>query len=362
MRQGIVLGLLILLLNIGMAWGETAVPVSPGGDGAVIGQNCPTFSWSSAQGAISYKIEVYEQAATNMLPYDAIRSISKPALSSDIGAPALSWTPSGNCLKSGVSYVWYVGAVDSENTVLWSVGKAFEVDAAGLSPEQKGAVQEAVKEYFRNENAKTTITAQSSGEAQVSFSPALSQAAGITGSAGGSENETRQAQIVSVVTPVEIDKNSNVKATGFLYNAVKTRHVSFSGEMFQPLDSTYTWNKFSGQLTAATAYSWWNVPLHLPDGAVITKLSLTYWDNSSSYIQAAIYRLSFASMSQDSLAVISTTGASAAWQVASTASITNGTIDNSQYAYEVGVLGFDGTSNLSLGGIVVEYTVTTPLP
>jgi hypothetical protein len=136
------------------AWGASAVPVSPGNAAgtAVTDQVCPAFSWSAAEGAVSYWIEVYEQAAAGVLPYDQMSALAAPVRVGDIPAPALSWTPPmGECLDRGVKYVWYVIGVDRENYGDWSEGKAFQVDSSSLSVDQKEAVHEAVRTYLRED-------------------------------------------------------------------------------------------------------------------------------------------------------------------------------------------------------------------
>jgi hypothetical protein len=160
----------------------------------------------------------------------------------------------------------------------------------------------------------------------------------------------------------QLEVAGNVKATSFIVTPAQTRHVSFSGEVFQSFSSSYTASKTGGQLYSATALSWWNVPLNLPDGAVITKLSLTYWDNSSSNVAAKIWRISTIDGTQAMLASFTTSSVTAAWQVGSTTTITTPTIDNSLFAYEVTLDGFDGTPDIKVAAVVIEYTVTSPMP
>jgi hypothetical protein len=79
-----------------------------------VGQTCPTFSWSEVEGAVAYRIEVFDMLTNERLPYEETGYMSEPVISKQIPAPALSWTPSsGECLETGGSYVWYVKGIYS---------------------------------------------------------------------------------------------------------------------------------------------------------------------------------------------------------------------------------------------------------
>jgi hypothetical protein len=133
----------LIVLVTGIAWGGMAVPVSPGDahGSAVTAQTCPTFSWSFADGAISYRIEVYEQLAADIVAREMMQIQGPLVLQKEIAAPALSWTPSaGECLARGKRYVWYVEGLTDEGSGRWSAGMGFQVDESPLSIEQQIAV------------------------------------------------------------------------------------------------------------------------------------------------------------------------------------------------------------------------------
>ncbi|UCC39121.1 MAG: hypothetical protein JSV96_15145, partial [Candidatus Aminicenantes bacterium] len=91
------------------------VAVSPGSDmgAAVVGQSCPTFSWTAVSWAAGYKVAVFEAVSTEALSYEEMGAMVSPVLSKEIRGPALSWTPSAEeRLMNGGEYVWYVQAVD----------------------------------------------------------------------------------------------------------------------------------------------------------------------------------------------------------------------------------------------------------
>jgi len=148
------------------AWGDTAVPVSPGGGTAITVQNCPTFSWSAAEEASAYKLEVYEQMTIQPETREQIAATGKPVVAKEIAAPALSWTPStGECLSRGVDYVWYVQGVDALGRGQWSEGGVFQVEASALSADQKEAVKDIVKEYLTGDDAPSTGSTSAAGSA-----------------------------------------------------------------------------------------------------------------------------------------------------------------------------------------------------
>ena len=122
---------------------------------AIITQECPTFSWSQVEGAVSYRVKVFEMATGEIRPYGEMEPMGEPLIEVEIGAPALSWTPSmEQGLVSGKRYVWYVGAItgtkDPELVEGWSEGKSFGVNP-GLSLGTKEVVEGAVREYLSTE-------------------------------------------------------------------------------------------------------------------------------------------------------------------------------------------------------------------
>lgn len=150
----------LTVLMTGISWGMSAVPVSPGdaSGNALVGQSCPTFSWSLADGAISYRVEVYEQQTTELLAHEVMSTIAQPVRIREISAPALTWTLAANeCLITGRKYVWYVRGADKDDSGQWSEGTGFEVEATALSAEQRDAIHKAVKEYLTTEAGKTAL-------------------------------------------------------------------------------------------------------------------------------------------------------------------------------------------------------------
>lgn len=104
------------------------IAVSPGAPQSValIGQRCPTFSWGSVEGAIRFKVVVYELPEENELSEEAV-----PVIQNTLPGTAFSWTPPlDQCLESGRAYVWFVLAQDEFGYEEWSEGRNFMVDEA----------------------------------------------------------------------------------------------------------------------------------------------------------------------------------------------------------------------------------------
>jgi hypothetical protein len=158
-KEVTIMAVFLVFISTGHGWASSPVAVSPGdvaGPG-MTDQACPTFSWSSADGAVSYRIEVYEKVAADVLPRDTMSAMATPIFVKNIAAPALSWTlPSNECLARGINYVWYVHGVGEDGEGQWSEGRVFQVEVWALSLEQEQAVQEIVKEYLEKDAARAT--------------------------------------------------------------------------------------------------------------------------------------------------------------------------------------------------------------
>jgi len=160
------------------------------------------------------------------------------------------------------------------------------------------------------------------------------------------------------------DGSGNVTVTGDLtYATPKTRHWSIAGASFIPYNTAA--NSFSkGGFALFSSTGQFLAPVHLPDGATVTKLTVHYLNNSSSSFMSVVLYLvdMMGGAIENTLATVTATNTGTNFGTTSSSSISYATIDNSQYAYNLFVMGLDASTNFKLGGVVIEYTVDEPLP
>ena len=154
----ILLGLLVVL---GPAAQVVPVAISPGRAGgmAVVAELCPTFSWTSVDWAVGYRIAVFEALGVAAVSYEQIASGgSTPVLTKEIEGRGLSWTPSSEeGLPSGGMYVWYVEAMSPSGPGAWSSGRVFIVSAGAASLETEERVTRVLREKGIREEVITDV-------------------------------------------------------------------------------------------------------------------------------------------------------------------------------------------------------------
>ena len=146
---GACLVLLGLLTVAGTAAQIVPIAVSPGSERgvAVVGQACPTFSWTAVDWASGYRVAVFEAIGVQIPSYEEMAAGVPPALSKEIGGRALSWTPSAEeRLVAGSLYVWYVQAVDASGQGTWSKGRLFIVEAGMLAAGVEGQLRKTLED------------------------------------------------------------------------------------------------------------------------------------------------------------------------------------------------------------------------
>jgi hypothetical protein len=166
--------LMFLLVSFWLSAEESKsnpVAVSPGSDTEVVSvwQSCPTFSWSAVDQASSYKIAVFEVVDPKVMEYEDAPAMTSPVISKDIPGPALSWTlSSGESLKTGNMYIWYVQALDDYGNALgkWSKGMIFKVkqEVRFVGIEEK--LGNLLKSYGVNEETITNVLEDMKSEVQ----------------------------------------------------------------------------------------------------------------------------------------------------------------------------------------------------
>ena len=154
-------GLLALLVVLGAAAQVVPVAVSPGRTGgmAVVGELCPTFSWTSVDWAVGYRVAVFEALGIGAVSYEQMASAgTEPVLSREIEGRGLSWTPSSEeGLRTGGMYVWYVEAKSSSGPGVWSAGRVFIVDAGAIGTGTEERVTRVLREKGIREEVITDV-------------------------------------------------------------------------------------------------------------------------------------------------------------------------------------------------------------
>ncbi len=174
-----------------------------------------------------------------------------------------------------------------------------------------------------------------------------------------------------VINPLEkLEVSGNVKAANYIYSTPKTFHYTLSGSDFASEKSTDTvvvsvgsggvnmQNNISGKRIIA--------PVHLPDGAIMVKMTVYFTDNSSSdNLRAILYRKTILNnIFPDNLGFVASTGSSGvttAYQTPVNSFSSSNVVDNSLYTYYISgeVESSNGIwiSNMDIRAIVIEYTL-----
>jgi hypothetical protein len=160
-RSGLLcLGVLVFLMS--MAYGSQVVPaaISPGSERgvALVGQICPTFSWTAVDWASGYRVAVFQAFGVQIPSYEEMAAGGVPVLNKEIQGRASSWTPSSEeQLSSGSLYVWYVQAADSSGQGTWSKGKLFMVEIGVMASLAEARVKKTLREKGVREDVITDV-------------------------------------------------------------------------------------------------------------------------------------------------------------------------------------------------------------
>jgi hypothetical protein len=160
-RSGLLcLGVLVFLMS--MAYGSQVVPaaISPGSERgvALVGQICPTFSWTAVDWAAGYRVAVFQAFGVQIPSYEEMAAGGVPVLNKEIQGRASSWTPSSEeQLSSGSLYVWYVQAADSSGQGTWSKGKLFMVEVGVMASVAEARVKKTLTEKGVREDVITEV-------------------------------------------------------------------------------------------------------------------------------------------------------------------------------------------------------------
>ncbi len=159
----------ILFFLISTVYGSQVVPtaISPGSERgvALVGQLCPTFSWTAVDWAPGYKLVVFQAFGVQIPSYEEMAAGGVPVLSKEIQGRASSWTPSSEeQLSSGSLYVWYVQAADSLGQGTWSKGKLFMVEVGVMASLAEARVRKTLREKGVREDVITDVLKEMKSE------------------------------------------------------------------------------------------------------------------------------------------------------------------------------------------------------
>jgi len=137
-----------------------------------------------------------------------------------------------------------------------------------------------------------------------------------------------------------------------------TSYLSIPASDFQPIQDGYDYLIDTTAIYNNDGNSdYFIAPVHLPHGAIVTKLTFYWRDNSPSNGSLTMFFNNF-QLTQSAMATVSTNGQSTTPSSSQDTSITYGQIDNSQRTYYLWLVLPD---NLVIAtGAVIEYTVTGP--
>lgn len=139
-------------------------------------------------------------------------------------------------------------------------------------------------------------------------------------------------------------------------SAPKTEYLSIASEAFVPGSNVDYSNTYGcGGAFINTGGGALVAPVHLPNGAVVTDFKAFFNDTSASDMSVYLERQNLSSCGYTVMAQVDSSGASG-YSSGSDASITNDTVDNTQYAYLAYAYSGSWDTNLKLKGVVVTYT------
>jgi len=167
---------------------------------------------------------------------------------------------------------------------------------------------------------------------------------------------TKWKLVTGAVTSAKIE-DGTIRDTDL---STKKGYVSLSVSAFNEGENGYNFTR-SSVLSFTSGGGWFYANVQLPQGAVITKLRYTAWDNNAAggqYTNALLRRIPHSDpASYYAMAEATTDGApsSSSYRIFTDTSITNPAVDNNANSYQVRVY-LAGPTNLEAGNVVIEYT------
>lgn len=155
-----------------------------------------------------------------------------------------------------------------------------------------------------------------------------------------------------------IYSSGNAHIEGQLTWKTVTSYLSIPPAAFAPADEAYQYSQLGHKLTPGdSSSSTYYAPVSLPHGATVTKLTF-HWNDTDGTSNASIWldRSAFTGF----VSTMASAASSGSGGNGSTtdSTVSNATVDNSQYEYILGLI-LPSTST-SLYGVVIEYAIDRP--
>jgi len=154
-----------------------------------------------------------------------------------------------------------------------------------------------------------------------------------------------------------VTATDTVKAPHFKYTAPVSHIMSISPASLTPTSASAAYYLSGGMggayINSSSGYL--GTGVNLPDGAVITRFRVYFFDNSTSDMNVIFYRL-YNGSGYNTISSVASSGTPSYSNL--TSAVNNGIVDNSNYSYEISVYAtpsWDG-SNLKIMSIVITYT------
>jgi len=151
----------------------------------------------------------------------------------------------------------------------------------------------------------------------------------------------------------------SVDETGMVQWKTQKGYLSIPAAAFNPVMDGYDYmvSIYDGVYTYNNSSEWYMTPVQLPDGCTITNVTYYWWDmDAVNNTDVTIYRGTLSSGAVATLISLTSSGAPGNGSSQST-SISNSTIDNSQYSYYIYSRVY--ISNHLLG-VIIEYEYNGP--
>jgi hypothetical protein len=131
---------------------------------------------------------------------------------------------------------------------------------------------------------------------------------------------------------------------------------------FQPMrgGGQQTWNLIGGKLRMdpASTYGWMCAPVHLPDGAKITKIIARVYDNGAENFIVYMYRINIYANSEQQMARMDTSGASSSWVTLTQQPVSYWQVDTGGYGYTLYISwGSALGTDYQIEGVKILYTM-----